>query len=478
MVELYNPCLVVEMRNPNQFSAYSKQFYYSPKFWLALLLIFQSLKLTLALFVFRQPANAFVPDSYGYEDLALNLLQRGRFDVPDEPMIGWVRTPGYPVFVAIIYATIGRIPGGVVLLQLILDALTAWLIWQIGRDSFSKPIGIVGAFIYALSPNATIGALYLLSDTLFTFLLIGALYVLHRYWIVRDERMLFLLGLVLGLLPLVRPIGLYLVLIWIIFFTLKQWRDSVARWYRHTFAASVFIVIFVGLWIARNYALTGYTFFSTAEGFNLYCCFAPAALAEDEHISVPEAYARLNASFRFQSLNKVSVPELFRAAEYATQIILQHPIGYAKVHLKGVFATLFEPAYKQWLQIVGVEYTASGFVAKIMARDFSGAINALSQMTHTGRFWLMLPILNIIYTIVVYVFAIWGAYKIFRFPAQNDQRALILLCVVTILYLVFVPGSGGGLRFRIPAEPLFALLAAIGGNFWVVSQRKQAMQER
>ncbi|MCX7841171.1 MAG: glycosyltransferase family 39 protein, partial [Anaerolineae bacterium] len=355
----------------------------------------------------------------------MNLLQRGRFDVPDEPMLGLIRTPGYPVFVALIYAIIGRVPSGVVLLQLILDALTVWLVFRIGRDSFSQPIGMLGAFIYALSPNATVGALYLLSDTLFTFLLVSALYVLYRYWHKGDKRALLLLGIVLGMLPLVRPIGLYLALIWIIFFALKQWKDSVVRWYHHVFVVSLFFVILVGSWIVRNYALTGHTFFSTAEAFNLYCCFAPAALAEEENISIPEAYSRLNALFQFQSLNKVSAPELFRAAAHATQIILQHPVGYAKAYLKGVFATLFEPAYKQWLQIVGIEYTASGFLSRITARDFAGAVAALSQMTHTGQFWLALPILNIIYTIAVYVFSIWGAYKMFHQPLRDDQRALV-----------------------------------------------------
>lgn len=440
---------------------------YSSKFWLALLLIFLSLKLTLVLFIFRQPANAFAPDSYGYEDLALNLLQRGRFDVPDEPMIGLIRTPGYPVFIALVYMIAGRIPGAVVLVQLILDALTTGLIWQIGRNAFSKPIGLLGAFIYALSPNATVGALYLLSETLFTFLLISALYILYRYWFGRSRRTLLLLGTLLGLLPLVRPIGLYLSVLWVVFFAFKEWKDSLARWYRHALVLSLPFVILIGLWVTRNYALTGYTFFSTTEAINLYCCFAPATLAEDEHISISEAYARLNAPFQFQSLNKISASELFRATEYVTQIIWQHPIGYAKVHLKGVFATLFEPAYRQWLQIMGIEYTASGFLAKFVARDFTGAIAALSESSQAGPFLLVLPIFHIIYTIAVYAFAIGGTYKLFRQSFFNDQRLLVALCIVTILYLVIAPGFGGSVRFRIPAEPFLALLAAIGGNLWL-----------
>ena len=434
----------------------------SPGFWSAILLIFLGLKLALALFVFLRPENAFLPDSFGYEDLAVNLLQQGRFDVPGEPMVGLIRTPGYPVFVAGIYGIAGRIPGWVILVQLILDALTTLLIWRIGRRYFSETIGLLSAFIYAISLNATVGALYLLSDTLFTFLLVVALFFLSRYWLKPDQRWLIFLGVFLGLMPLVRPIGLYLALIWIVFCAIKQWKDSIKRWYSQPLVLGVLFTVLVAPWILRNYASTGRAMFSAAEAMNLYCCFAPAALAEDEKITFLEARAQVEAPFRFQSLNTVEPPQLFRAADYAVQIILRHPAGYAKAYFKGVLATLFEPAYKQWLQLLGIDYTASGFLAKMMALDWRGALTGLSETTVAGWLWLVIPIVNGIYTIVEYVFATWGAYKIFRQSSDNQVLALTLLCAITILYLVVAPGTGGGLRFRIPAESLLALLAAVG----------------
>jgi len=439
-----------------------RRWFKSSDFWFAILLAFLGFKLALALFVFLRPGNAFLPDSFGYEDLAVNLLQQGRFDVPGEPMVGLVRTPGYPAFVAGIYGIAGRIPGWVILVQLILDALTTLLIWRIGRQYFSEAVGLLGAFIYAISLNATVGALYLLSDTLFTFLLVVALFFLSRYWLKPDQRWLIFLGVFLGLMPLVRPIGLYLALIWIAFFAIKQWKDSIKRWYSKPLVLGVIFTVLVTPWILRNYASTGRAMFSAAEAMNLYCCFAPAALAEDEKITFLEARAQVEAPFRFQSLNTVEPRQLFRAADSAIQIILQHPVGYAKAHFKGVLATLFEPAYKQWLQLLGIEYTASGFLAKMMALDWRGAIIGLSETTVSGWLWLAIPILNGSYTIAEYGLATWGAYKIFRQSSASQVLAFTLLCVITILYLVIAPGPGGGLRFRIPAEPLLALLAAVG----------------
>jgi hypothetical protein len=250
--------------------------------------------------------------------------------------------------------------------------------------------------------------------------------------------------------------------IWIVFFAIKQWKDSIKRWYRQPLALSLFFAVLVAPWVLRNYAATGRVMFSAAEAMNLYCCFAPAALAEDAKIPLPDARAQVEAPFRFQSLNTVEPRQLFLAADYAIQIISQHPLGYAKAHFKGVLATLFEPAYKQWLQLLGREYAASGFLAKLMALDLRGAITGISETTASGWFWLALPILNLSYAIAEYLLAARGAYKIFRQSSNRRVLALALLCVISILYLIVAPGSGGGLRFRIPAEPLFALLAAVG----------------
>jgi 4-amino-4-deoxy-L-arabinose transferase-like glycosyltransferase len=429
-------------------------------FWFVLLMVLLGSKLALALFVFQHPANVFLPDSFGYEDLAVNLIQRGRFDVPEESALGFIRTPGYPAFIASIYWVVGRMPGGVIFIQLILDALTCLFVWQIGRQYFSSAIGVLGAFIYAISLNATIGSLYLLSDTLFTFLLVVALFFLGNYWIKSEKRWCILAGVFLGLMSLVRPIGLYLAFIWVVFFAIKQWKSLEKQWYRDTLVLSLFFIGLVVPWFARNYALTGRVMFSAAEAINLYCCFAPAALAEDENISFLEARANVDAPFRFQSLNKLEPWQFFLAADHAGAIILHHPVGFAKAHLKGVFATLFEPVYRQWLQLIGIEYIPSGFLSKLLARDWNGALVSLSLST--DWLWLAIPLLNEGYIVAVYLFAVLGVFKIFRQSPSNDALALTLLCVITILYLVIVPGPGGGLRFRIPAEPLFALLAAVG----------------
>lgn len=432
----------------------------SSAFWIVVLLVFLGLKLTLALLIFQEPSKAFLPDSYGYEDLAVNLVRTGQFDVPGEPALGLIRTPGYPVFVAGIYLLAGRSAGWVILAQLILDALTALLIWQIGKQILSGAIGLLAAFIYAASLNTTGGSLYLLSDTLFTFVLVGTLFFLNRYWQQPRDRWLITIGALLGLATLIRPIGLYLAIIWMVYIALWQRKNIEQRSYQGILLMVLAFSSLLTPWILRNYARTGHFMLSGAEAMNLYCCFAPAALAEDEKISLDEAWRRVDAPFQY-NLNKVEPEQLFRAADYATKIILQHPRGYAQAYLKGVSATLFEPTYRQWLQLLGVNYSASGLLSKLSTLDFHGAISGLSENTSAG-FLLAIPLLNEGYIIAVYFLVAAGMYKIFMHARTNNVSALGLIGVITILYLVVAPGTGGGLRFRIPAEPFLALFAAVG----------------
>src|SRR5262245_13208962 len=72
-------------------------------------------------------------DAQGYHYLALNLLQRGVFsmyaEAPFQPDA--LRTPGYPLFIASIYALFGVAPRAVIVAQAIIDSITALFVMGI-----------------------------------------------------------------------------------------------------------------------------------------------------------------------------------------------------------------------------------------------------------------------------------------------------------------------------------------------------------
>jgi asparagine N-glycosylation enzyme membrane subunit Stt3 len=272
-------------------------------FFPALLAVLLLSKLLLSLLIFQEPKRAFVNDEYGYEDLALTILHDHSYTPRDDPGLGLIRPPGYPLLVAAVYSVAGQVPGAVILVQLIVGALTSLVIYRIGARLFSESAGILAAIIFALSPQATVVSLYLLTDTLFTLLLSTSFYCLVRYLQDSRNNWIFLSGLLFGILAMVRPVGFYLFIIWMIFIIASKPRHNrlTQAWKPALlFAVGFFVLVFPWMW--RNYGLSGRVIFTTADAQNMFCCYAPAALAADKNISIAQARERsIQLSRKFES---------------------------------------------------------------------------------------------------------------------------------------------------------------------------------
>ena len=85
-----------------------------------------------------------------------------------------LRTPGYPAFVAAVYAVAGARPGWVLLLQILLDAATCALLALAFRPALGARGAGVAALVYALHPASSLFSVILLSESLFVFLLVAA----------------------------------------------------------------------------------------------------------------------------------------------------------------------------------------------------------------------------------------------------------------------------------------------------------------
>lgn len=102
------------------------------------------------------------------------------------------RAPFYPLFVFVFFH-----PLAVGFAQIILSLITCWLVYLIGRR-FSPRVGIVSASLFALAPLSSQISVQVLSETLFTFLVVVGIY----FWTDRPV----LSGLAFGLGILTRPL--------------------------------------------------------------------------------------------------------------------------------------------------------------------------------------------------------------------------------------------------------------------------------
>ena len=166
--------------------------------------------------------------------------------------------PGYSLFLAAILAVTDGSTAAAMHVQHLLGLAAGVLVYLIGRRLFGPLVGLVAALLTVLDGDLALFEHATMTETLFTFLLVGAIGLLvfgvARYpW-----QAAFGFGLLLGLATLVRPVGLSLPLVLLfvpaaISFSKRLGLTGVAG------AGAAMILLPVMLWNACTYGLFGLT---------------------------------------------------------------------------------------------------------------------------------------------------------------------------------------------------------------------------
>ncbi len=216
-------------------------------------IIFCSLVATLAYaFIYRiQP----LVDAQAYDAIALNLLSGCGFkEVCEQSFVfdtAIIRAgPGYEFFLAGVYALFGHSYAAVWVVQAILHAATAGLVFLIGRRLFSEGgivIGLVAAASIGFHPDLIEASAMLLTETLYLFLTTLTIWFFVRaYELPGSWRWAGGLGFVAGLAILSRPPVFLFVPIILVAYALRK----------NFFSAAVFICVLGAVlapWTLRNY---------------------------------------------------------------------------------------------------------------------------------------------------------------------------------------------------------------------------------
>lgn len=197
-------------------------------------------------------ASLGLGDQIEYTATAHNLLDGHGFAMtPGVPTPA--RAPGYPVFMAGLFAATERSPRAVLVAQAVLSAATCLLLlWLLRETVENEEAARVGAWLLAGYPVLIYYSGRLLSETLFTFLVAAAMLLLARH--LRRGRPLeaALAGLVLGAAALVRP-GIVLAPWLILLLMLPYGRRKALAWLG--FAAAFYLALTP--WTSRNQELFG-----------------------------------------------------------------------------------------------------------------------------------------------------------------------------------------------------------------------------
>lgn len=132
------------------------------------ILLFVGLLLRAAYSWHGHNAGYLPTNSDQYEDIAINLVERGEFSVePGNPTSK--REPSYPLFIASVYAVAGRQPGLIIASHCVLSLATAWMLWLLSRRIFSDGIALSTLAVFVFYPQSVYYTAFFFRETWLTF---------------------------------------------------------------------------------------------------------------------------------------------------------------------------------------------------------------------------------------------------------------------------------------------------------------------
>ena len=339
-------------------------------------------------------------DTPDYDEIAANLLAGEGFVARDNwfgyDMRSW-RAPLYPGFLAAVYGLFGFSHVPVKIAQSLLGAATAVLVYAIARAVRPQAALVAGAAASLHLPLVA-GASEVMTETLFTFLLVLALYLsISTRPTPRDGGpRLMTVGVAIGLAALTRPVAL---LLWPVELLHSQLAGR-GRW-RRCLWISLGVAATVAPWTARNFGVhSAFVPISTHGGF----VFARS--------NGPSPDWRQADGWRIEKRTFERMPgEVERDRYWLAQ---------------GMQRVAADPAL--YLRRVGERFL---------------------------RFWYFFqPGYNFSYMVVLPLFA--AGLLLFRRRRGFD----LLAAVIAAFVFIFSTLLYGSARFRLPLEPLFILFAA------------------
>lgn len=175
------------------------------------------------------------------------------------------RAPGYPFFLSLIYQLIDHTPTLIPWFQLLFGPLIAWLSFLLARRSrVEKATARLVAVVLMLFPGLALYTNPLLSELLFTTILLAAVYlVLSRAW-----WQVLIGGILLGAAVLTRPLGVIVLPMLLLYFLLVR-RNQVKALVTWGYVLAGVLLVCLP-WLSRNDREVGRFTVATSGGVNFY----------------------------------------------------------------------------------------------------------------------------------------------------------------------------------------------------------------
>ncbi|MGE4159732.1 MAG: hypothetical protein AB7F75_11630 [Planctomycetota bacterium] len=399
------------------------------------------------------PEAVMTPDSWDYLRLGTSLAEHGVFGT-HEPEV--FRTPGYPLALSLaLWPEHAGVRGGLLMAgwvaQIVLGALTCLLLRSLALSlGLPERVASLSAWLCALEPLSVLYAPLMLSETLFTFLLIATLMALRQSH--RSFRFSCLAGLGLAGLAFTRAAAVYLP--WPAFLLVVYGGVRDKQPWTRALPVILLPMVAMGLWVCRNESQAEYRGFAAVKEYNVGVYWGAAVRARIEgrpFAEVSESTKR--AMHESRSRQGKSLGSMYHDVyQEGKGILMAHPVEALLVHVKGLAVATLDPGSTEALQLIGLRKQGGGLLAGIQDDGVVGTIQTLVARQ---------PLLLVISTLLGLVLA--GLYVLSFLGLRRLERGGLLLLATVMAYLALVSGGANATgRFRHPVMPLICIVAAAG----------------
>lgn len=382
-------------------------------------------------------------DSYSYHFIAHNFYNSGLWSEFNP-----FRTPLYPFYISVFYYLFGVNTLPVILSQLFLAVVTIYLLYHTVLKITNTKASLLAALLLAAEPYTIIYNSQLLTETLFTFLVVSAVYasVLTSnktslaYWL--------LAGVLFGLASLTRPVGYYLPVFLSVFLILiyfKNWR------YLLKVIACLQLAYYLTLspWLYKNYRDFGVAEMSSIIGFNLYFYNVGGSEKLRTGKTETECVEELGKIKTAAGTDTIRNPMVHSKAlqQLAFDYIKKYPVWFILAHIRGSVEVFVAPA-PVVIYLMDILHLEKGE---------NSDDTSLGYISRKSTIELLITAMLILYTLLLYLTAIIGCYMAY---IRNNKTLLILL--VPVMYFFLITGAtGGATRYKIPAMPFILVFTAL-----------------
>lgn len=352
--------------------------------------------------------------------------------------------PVLPYVTSLLYRMVGHQFFAAILLQCAIGALVPVLVANFARNTFGPGPARFAGWIAALNPLMVFFSGYLLTETLFSFMLLLALFATTE-WLKTPRRGRALgAGLLWGLAALTRPTALPLPLLvmmwaWVPLGIATNGRERA----RQLALLLLGVALAVGPWTLRNGARLGeFVPVTTGGGRSLLDANNPIVWDDPaQRGGATSVYGLEPYATQFRGLSEHEVDA--RSGAMAREFLM------SRTH--------------QWAQMAAAKL--GRFWRLTSEGGGTGSWQQGGSPVDRVRA-LVDPLL--LWSLVALPLAIWGAVTTLRGPrALYLSLPLLLIGAFTLGAIVY----WGSLRLRVPIEPLVALYAAAGIDALLLMQR-------